>query len=294
MPTRRVLPNDGERMVPAYHQGRLFYGEHIIRYKSAQELVRGKTVLDIACGSGYGTKMLAATAKKVYGVDVNNTAIQYAKKNYTSPKIDYRIGDAVEIPLEDGAVDVVVSFETIEHISQYEEFINEIKRVLKPGGLFIVSTPNNEEYPETNPFHVHEFSFKELDRLLSKHFLHSKHFYQATWLYSALLDKKMIETQWDKSIRTLQVVPLNTDKSVYYFSLCSDSIITTSPQPIGALSEYSSIREEENRKTQIEEMSRKITELNDESERLENKIHLIENSRVWRLRGKIYKMIGRG
>ena len=118
-----ILENDYERMVPEFHKGTIIYGEHLVRYLAAQQIVKGKTVLDIASGSGYGTYSLAKTAKKVYGVDVLADAIHYSKQNYNKSNIEYLQGDGVAIPLKDNSVDVVVSFETIEHIEDYRTFM---------------------------------------------------------------------------------------------------------------------------------------------------------------------------
>lgn len=146
------LENDYERMVPEYHEGKLIYAEHVTRYLAAQSVVKDKVVLDIASGSGYGTKILAESAKFVYGVDVNEAAVNYSKKKYASKNIEYLVGDGESIPLKDNSVDVVITFETIEHIKNYSKFLDEVARVLKPDGLAIVSTPNDLEFAEGNHF----------------------------------------------------------------------------------------------------------------------------------------------
>src|ERR1019366_4533556 len=136
-----------------------------------------------ASGSGYGSALLGTQAKKVYGVDIDKEAIIYAKKNYQSKIVEFILGDGVKIPLEENSVDVVVSFETIEHIEHYEAFMDEVSRVLKKDGLFILSTPNDVEFPETNHFHIHEFERKELEKLVRRYFKNNKAYYQGTWLY---------------------------------------------------------------------------------------------------------------
>ena len=138
-----TLRDTGERMVPEFHKGKLIYAEHTSRYKCAESLVKGKLVLDIASGSGYGTQMLAQVASKVYGVDNNEEAIKYARKNFSAANIEYKLGNGEMIPMEDDSVDVVVTFETIEHIQDHTRFLREIKRVLKPDGLLLISTPND-------------------------------------------------------------------------------------------------------------------------------------------------------
>ena len=172
------LHDTGERMVPEYHAGMLIYAEHLVRYQVAQKLVAGKVVLDIASGSGYGTAVLAQTAKHVYGFDADSDAVAYATERFGAPNISFQVADAVSIPLEEDSVDVVITFETIEHIQDYEKFMAEIKRVLKPSGLAIVSTPNDLEFAEGNHFHLHEFVKDELLSLVSRYFRNVEEYYQ--------------------------------------------------------------------------------------------------------------------
>jgi GT2 family glycosyltransferase/glycosyltransferase involved in cell wall biosynthesis/SAM-dependent methyltransferase len=156
-----ALPFTGERYVPEL-RGTIAL-EHLHRYAYACQFVKDKVVLDIACGEGYGSEMLARTAQKVYGVDIDNATIVHAKQRYRSKKLEFVEGSCEQIPLEDHSVDVVVSFETLEHTTKHSQTLREFKRVLKPRGLLIISSPEKEAYgasrPEQNPFHV-----KELDR----------------------------------------------------------------------------------------------------------------------------------
>jgi ubiquinone/menaquinone biosynthesis C-methylase UbiE len=98
---RSTIQDTGERMVPEFHRGNLIYAEHITRYLSAETIVKGKVVLDIASGSGYGTKILAKGAKKVIGVDINKEAVSYARQNFAAANIEFKHGSGTEIPLED-------------------------------------------------------------------------------------------------------------------------------------------------------------------------------------------------
>jgi SAM-dependent methyltransferase len=133
--------------------------------------VAGKRVLDIACGEGYGTAaLLRAGAASVIGVDVSAETCAHAARRYG---IEARVGDAQKIPLPDASVDVVVSFETIEHVPRPDLFLDECARVLAPGGRLIVSTPNREtyhEYAPDNPFHVREMSEAEFRAALGTRF----------------------------------------------------------------------------------------------------------------------------
>ena len=123
--------------------------EHLHRYAITIDYIKGKTVLDIASGEGYGTNLLSKYAEKVFGVDIDETSIELAKKKYSSKNLEFKIGRADLIPLEDSSMDVVVSFETLEHHDKHQEMMLEIKRVLKPGGILIMSTPDKKYYTDT-------------------------------------------------------------------------------------------------------------------------------------------------
>jgi ubiquinone/menaquinone biosynthesis C-methylase UbiE len=144
---------------------------HRARYEFACDYVSGKTVVDLACGTGYGTALLAAQGKasSVFGFDVADDALGYAKRKYHSEIIQFRQGRAEQIPLPDQAVDVVVSFETIEHVADHHGAIKEFSRILKPGGLLIISTPN--EWPlEIAPFHTRTYNKISFAHLLATSF----------------------------------------------------------------------------------------------------------------------------
>lgn len=159
-----------ERMVPDEAHARIFW-EHIARYRFAKEFVRGKRVLDIACGEGYGAAALAkAGAVSVTGVDIASDVCEHARRKYG---LDARAGDAESIPLPDRSIDMVVSFETIEHLNNPAAFLGECARVLGPEGTLIVSTPNRPVYSAgggQNPFHRLEFDESEFVDLLRSRF----------------------------------------------------------------------------------------------------------------------------
>lgn len=168
----------GERYIPALNSRDELSVEHLHRYHSILPLVRDKAVLDIACGEGYGAALLAKTAKNVVGVDISRECIDHATKTYFAqyPNIRFLEGDVEHIPAADNAFDVVVSFETIEHVSEegQQRFLAEVKRVLKKNGLFIVSTPDKENYSDRyahdNPFHVHELTRTGFVQLIAGYF----------------------------------------------------------------------------------------------------------------------------
>lgn len=163
----------GERYVPT-EAGEIRH-EHLHRYAWCARLVEGKDVLDIACGEGYGSAMLARHARSVRGVDIAGDAVAHASATYRGTRgLEFVQGNAAEIPLGDDTVDVVISFETIEHHDRHREMLSEIRRVLRPDGLLIISSPNRVVYSELaghhNEFHVKELDFAEFDAVLKEQF----------------------------------------------------------------------------------------------------------------------------
>lgn len=239
----KTLPNTGERLIPDFSRGKLVYGEHVIRYLAAAELVKNKTVLDVASGEGYGTALLGKSARQTTGVDVDKVTIKHAQKKYSSSKVKFIKGNGRKLPLKDQSVDVVVSFETIEHVKDYKNFMSEIKRVLKSDGLLILSTPNDLEYPEGNHFHLHEFKQAELESLVKKYFSNLNTYYQGSWLYSALFDNKLLTKPDSYKLDTIQLAPIKTNQSIYLFLIASNRSIQETVKPLAAISEHWSERD---------------------------------------------------
>lgn len=153
---------------------------HMVRYHLAANYVRdGDTVLDSACGMGYGSRLLAwqSSASKVIGIDLDEEAILYATKSFAAEgaRISFQAADVLRLGfLADNSIDLFVSFETLEHVPYPERLIAEAKRILRPGGRFIVSVPNqwvNEDGIDPNPYHLHVYDWKRLTQELQSDFL---------------------------------------------------------------------------------------------------------------------------
>ena len=163
----------GERFIPQNNEDAEIYIEHYHRYLAAKPLVKDKVVLDAACGAGYGSFILSSEAKMVIGVDISEEAILHAKEQYKRDNLTYLMNSIEEIEVEDHSIDVVISFETIEHVEEelQHKFLKEIKRVLKKDGILIMSTPDREVYSQlvhySNEYHVKEFA-----KIEYKQFLH--------------------------------------------------------------------------------------------------------------------------
>ncbi len=151
--------------------------EHWARFEFASHFVKNKMVVDCACGIGAGARLFAKTSARVQAFDLSAEAIATSAKD-ASNKLTFTVSDACHLPLPGASADVYVSLETIEHLPDDEKFLTEVKRVLKPGGTFICSTPNRAvTNPGTkisdrpfNKFHVREYSQEEFLALLQKYF----------------------------------------------------------------------------------------------------------------------------
>lgn len=301
-----MLDDDGERMIPAFHRGGLIYAEHLTRYLVAQELVRGKRVLDIASGSGYGSQLLAETAASVIGVDRDERAVAYATATYGgADHLEFRQGDATQIPVEDGSVDVLITFETIEHVEDYRAFMREIDRVLAPEGLAVISTPNDLEFAEGNHFHLHEFVLDELLELVGEHFDHVVPYFQGTWKAVAISTLEELGSEGPLEAPVVNLSPLVTEQLLYFYLLCSRRPVTERVEPLVALGGHYSDRailgHSEAQSRTIEELGARVAELSERLERTstrlaerEGELELLQRSRALRVARGVRSLLGRG
>ncbi len=156
--------------------------QHIMRYQFARSRIRtGDRVLDMACGTGYGSEYLGRSlnSSRVVGVDVSRNALQRANRHYRRENVDFCRGDGLRTPFPDDSFDTVVSFETLEHVDRPDgrRFLEEIRRLLKPSGQFLCSTPNIE-YSSHPPYHDKEYSPGEFFELLGNFFSDVERFCQ--------------------------------------------------------------------------------------------------------------------
>lgn len=153
-----------------------WWGEHQHRYNEALKLTGKKdTVLDIACGTGFGTDALAIHSNgQVIGGDIADDAVKECMENWKRPNLFFKTMDGTQLPYNAEYFDTIVSFETIEHTSSYQQMILEFKRVLKAEGQLIISTPNATVSSPNgiirNPYHTQEFTYRELKNILESQF----------------------------------------------------------------------------------------------------------------------------
>jgi len=164
----------GERVIPGQTDPDLL-NEHIARYRFAESLAGGRAVLDAGCGVGYGSDILSRKASQVYAIDLAADAVAAGARDYSG--VRFVQGSCTGLPFRDASLDVVVAFEVIEHLEDWRGLLAEARRVLRPDGQLLVSTPNRLYYSQTrtepNPYHVHEFDYAEFRSELEAVFPHT-------------------------------------------------------------------------------------------------------------------------
>lgn len=219
------LEATGERLIPDAYAGSLVLAEHLARYRLAARLAGGGDVLDAACGEGYGSAMLAAAgAASVVGIDIDAATVAHARATHG---VDAREGDVSRLPFDDGTFDLVVSFETIEHVAEPEAALDEFRRVLSPGGMLVVSTPNAGEYLEDNPYHERELTLAQFAQALHARFDHVEMRYQQNFLTTAVMrepslvsdDAQPLDAEFGK------VASVAPQRALYGVAICSDAAI---------------------------------------------------------------------
>jgi ubiquinone/menaquinone biosynthesis C-methylase UbiE len=179
-----TLPaNTSERVIEEHYvQSRdsyLIYLMHVATYRFAAPYLAGARVLDLGCGTGYGTAMLAEQCASICGVDISTEAIDYARSRYSKPGLQYETIDKIErgsrLRFDDASFDAVISFQVIEHVADVPSYLAEIARLLKPGGVFICATPDRATrlLPGQRPwnlYHLKEYSNSQFGALFRPRF----------------------------------------------------------------------------------------------------------------------------
>lgn len=145
---------------------------HLERYKFASKIIEKGKILDLGCGTGYGTDFLsnAHFSNLCFGIDVNIKSIKYCNRHYPSEHVSFIVADGLYMPFGDRSFDAVVCFETIEHFNSPVAVLEEIRRVLKIGGIAIISTPNDWNQFSSNKFHFQNFNYFTFRELLARYF----------------------------------------------------------------------------------------------------------------------------
>ncbi len=233
----------GERFIPT-EQGRIRL-EHYHRYAMVLDVVKEKDVLDVACGEGYGSSFMADVARSVIGVDISDEAVQHASSAYKKLNLTFSQGSATNLDFADASFDVVVSFETIEHLAEQAQMLAEIRRVLRPDGLLIISSPNrpiySEESGEHNEFHVKELDFNEFDELLKAQFPTIQYFGQRILMGSVIQPLEGGQSSfraWHDDGNDLKPNAGRLAEPVYFVAICGASNISLPGMDMSVLYPY--------------------------------------------------------
>jgi SAM-dependent methyltransferase len=165
-----ALPLTGERTIPGLTEENYWFRRHEVVYARLASRCAGRDVLEAGCGEGYGADLIAGVARRVIGLDYDDSAVAHVRARY--PRVEMMHANLAELPLDDGTVDVVVNFQVIEHLWDQGQFVAECFRVLRPGGVLLMSTPNRITFSPgrdtpINPFHTRELNAGELTELLT-------------------------------------------------------------------------------------------------------------------------------
>lgn len=273
----------GERFVPGIDDTQLTM-EHYQRYYSVLPFVRDKIVLDAACGEGYGTALLATSAALVTGIDISADAIERARQNYVDRNnIDFIAASIAQLPAKDHSVDVVISFETIEHVAEELQwkFLDEIKRVLKEDGILIMSTPNKEIYSDRPKYH-NEFHVKEFYRDEFLSFLHTK--FSRAALFDQFFENVCILSDAIKEAKTEYYCPAEYNQEAkYYIAVAGNkdiSAVRLSHIYVNKDHEYDKrIKRILQLQYEVEERNLHLKELDEEIENYRNRIEALEREK---------------
>jgi len=233
-----ALEFTGERFTPECV--REIFHEHFHRYAWAQRLVGGLDVLDCACGEGYGSRILSDAARSVTGVDIDAASIEHARRRYGRDGLEFVEAGALALPFDDDRFDAVVSFETLEHLAEHDELMTEFRRVLRPGGFLLMSSPDRKTYSDDtgfdNEFHVRELYRDQFEALLARHFPNFRLYGQKLMFNSALwrldADSATAECLTSEADGTVTHAGHPAPAPIYFIAVAAASGIDL-PQPAG-------------------------------------------------------------
>jgi ubiquinone/menaquinone biosynthesis C-methylase UbiE len=277
-----MLEWTGERFLPWIRESSIAY-EHLHRYAYAATLVQNKRVLDLACGEGYGSKMLAAVASSVVGIDIDENVIRHACAKYGSTNLQFLSGSITAVPIrDDHSFDFITCFEAIEHIENQDGCLAEVQRLLKPDGVLIISTPNKAIYRDEaageNRFHVKEFYFEEFRQFLSQHFRNLQFFGQrihpgsSIWPISTATANGFHEFVMERGGSGFEFIDANKRIPLYFIAVATNRAAALPASASVLLDESDSLLSEKD-----EERVRQVTEREDTIASREKAIKWLED-----------------
>jgi 2-polyprenyl-3-methyl-5-hydroxy-6-metoxy-1,4-benzoquinol methylase len=224
-----------ERFIPDQMGEGLVAAEHLGRYWCAAQFAKGRRVLDAGCGIGYGSNILAeAGAAEVTGVDIAEPVIEAARMGAASG-VSFQPGDVAALDLPADSFDLVVCFEVIEHVEDTDAVLDELARVLAPGGLLFISSPNRDRYVPGNPHHRFEFTPEELRTALDRRFGQVRLLRQHDWLASGILEDREFAASGAvplEGVAVRKLVGHEPGAETYTLALASDGELPASLMPL--------------------------------------------------------------
>lgn len=222
------LEPTGERMIEDSYKNSLgayvIYILHCASYKFAVEYCQSKRVLDLGCGSGYGSSTIAEYAAQVEAVDVSEEAVAYASEHYPKDNLHFSTIDPdAKLPFKNEEFDTIISFQVIEHVPDHDHYLQEAFRVLKPGGTLLIITPDrkNRLFPYQKPWnrwHLREYDTKSLSKLVSNYFKIEKALEMGARKDIAVVElRRYLKMKWATILFTLPVFPEFFRKNILNF-----------------------------------------------------------------------------
>jgi SAM-dependent methyltransferase len=266
-----------ERFVPDQDQGRLIEVEHVSRYQWAAQAARDRLVLDAGCGTAYGSRLLAGGgAREVIGVDIASAVLETVAAAMPG-SVRLQTGDVRRLDFENDTFEMVVCFEVIEHVVDPFIVLDELVRVLAPGGLLLISSPNRNVYPPGNPHHLHEFVPTELETELVARLPHVRLLRQRDYIVSALLSDTTSGHGNGDVVDDIRLHKLEAERpgdEVYTIAIASDAELPQMPELAAMtgtleLREWLSVFE-----TQTRAIADKDAYIDELTARLEDRDHL--------------------
>lgn len=216
----------GERFTPECVREICY--EHFHRYALAARWCANMRILDAACGEGYGSALLATSASSVEAVDISEDAVEHACQRYGHiEELNFQVADCTSLPFSDNEFDRVVSFETLEHLTAQDQLLAEFRRVLKPDGFLILSSPDKAVYSDqqitSNEFHIRELYRDELEDLIKRHFGAWRLLGQKLMFHSAIWSPGRVENvSLDQLSDQILTLPSGiTQSPMYFIALCA-------------------------------------------------------------------------
>jgi len=282
-----MLEWTGERYLPFVDpkiSGTEIHYEHLHRYCFASRFVKGKKVLDLGCGEGYGSDILSELAENVIGIDIDEKAIEHASSKYVKKNLKFIRGSAFEVPIKsENSFDVIICFEILEHVEEHNKLLSEVKRLLKADGVLVISTPNKKVYSDEanykNPFHKKELYFSEFKELLKAYLNHVYFFGQRVYAGSRLCSLARVndiseEYLVERRKSGFAITDHETKEPMYFIAIVSDNEIDASKlTPRSYLTDVDSTVFHDSRSLETEK-----TRLAEELDKARNELSMIKES----------------